>query len=98
MKFSLKQFKTVFLKISRRCAQSAIEFTFCMVIVTLLAYGVMKAFRWVGLDLAERKAAHDGTLTTAIDERWTDYETGPLRQLSFGFYTRKKMGMVFDNW
>jgi len=79
-------------------AQSAIEFTFCMVIVTLLAYGVMKAFRWVGLDLAERRAAHDGIITAPIDEGWGDFEDGPLKQLSPGFYRRKKMGLVFNEW
>jgi len=79
-------------------AQSTIEFTFCLVIVVLLAYGVMKAFRWVGLDLAERRATHDGTLTVPIDEKWTNEEEGPLKQLSPGFYRAKKMGLVFNEW
>ena len=34
-------------------AQSTIEFTFAMVIVALLIYGLIKTFRWVGMDFAQ---------------------------------------------
>jgi hypothetical protein len=34
-------------------AQSTIEFTFAMVIVALLIYGLIKTFRWVGMDYAQ---------------------------------------------
>ena len=33
-------------------AQSTIEFTFAMVIVALLIFGLIKTFRWVGMDYA----------------------------------------------
>ncbi len=34
-------------------AQSTIEFTFAMVVVALLIYGLVKTFRWVGMDYAQ---------------------------------------------
>lgn len=34
-------------------AQSTIEFTFAMVIVALLIFGLIKTFRWVGMDWAQ---------------------------------------------
>ena len=34
--------------------QSTIEFTFAMVMVALLIYGLLQLFRWTGMDYAER--------------------------------------------
>lgn len=34
--------------------QATIEFTFAMVIVALLIYGLISIFRWVGMDYAQR--------------------------------------------
>ncbi|MCA9401292.1 MAG: hypothetical protein KC713_06670, partial [Candidatus Omnitrophica bacterium] len=42
--------------------QAIIEFTFSMVIVFLMIYGVMKVFQWTGLDLANRRIAHESLL------------------------------------
>ena len=39
--------------------QVTIEFTFCMVVVMLMVYGVIMVFRWTGVDLADRRIAHE---------------------------------------
>jgi len=42
-------------------AQSTIEFTFALVAVMLLAYGMVQIFRWAGLDLANRRFLQDNS-------------------------------------
>ena len=44
-------------------AQSTIEFTFAMVAVMFLIYGMVMVFRWAGMDLANRRYMQDTTLT-----------------------------------
>ena len=62
--------------------QSIIEMTFVMVAICLLALGMVHIFRYVGMDLAERRWAHEDSITTG-----TDVET----QLSPNFYREKRM-------
>jgi len=45
-----------------------LEFTFCMIVLLLMMYGMMMVFRWVGLDLAERRQSHERVLTQEITE------------------------------
>ena len=81
--------------------QVTVEFTFCMVIVILLMYAVVKAFRWAGVDLAERRAASEGTFITNINEKWANTlvnTQGPGKQLVSNFYRTKRLGMVFNKW
>ena len=44
-------------------AQSTIEFTFAMVAIVFLIYGMVMVFRWAGMDLANRRVALDNTMT-----------------------------------
>ena len=44
---------TMYHKLARR-AQSTLEFTFAMVVIALLIFGLIKVFRWVGLDYAQK--------------------------------------------
>ena len=37
-----------------RTAQATIEFTFAMVMIALLIFGLIKVFRWIGMDYAQR--------------------------------------------
>ena len=85
---------------SRRCrkGQVFIEFTFSFMILLLLLYGAIMAFRWAGVSLAERRIAHDNTLTTGIDERWIDANDGPLKQVKSDFYTLSPMNLIFNKW
>lgn len=56
-------------------AQSTIEFTFAMVAIMFLIYGMVIVFRWAGLDLANRRVSQDNSLT---------YSSDPLVQLNSG--------------
>ncbi len=44
-------------------AQSTIEFTFAMVVVMFLIYGMVQVFRWAGMDLAQRRYLQDTSIT-----------------------------------
>lgn len=85
----------------RSKAQATIEFTFSMIIIVLLMYALVKAFRWAGMDLAERRAANDKVFALNIIENWAQAEIntlGPGKQLVGDFYRTKKMGLVFNKW
>ena len=43
-------------------AQSTIEFTFAMIVIMLLIFGMMQTFRWAGLDLANRRVMQDNSI------------------------------------
>ena len=93
-KFFKKQKKFLF-------GQVTMEFLFCMIIVVLFMFGFVQALAWIGITLAERRAAGDASLTsiTAV-EQWRDFNTdpSPLTQLNPNFYKPKKMKIVFDQW
>jgi len=61
----------------RRKAQSTIEFTFAMIAIIFLIYGMVMAFRWAGLSLANRRQSQDASLTTV-------YGTDPNSELVSG--------------
>lgn len=92
-------------------AQVMVEFTFCMIILFLMMYGIVMVFRWVGLDLGRRQQAHETVLTENIDPAYgsttwtwngTDFvttttpvERGPLTQIDPYFYTPGAMNAVW---
>ena len=43
-------------------AQSTIEFTFAMVAIMFLIYGMIQIFRWAGMDLANRRVIQDSSI------------------------------------
>ena len=45
-------------------AQSTIEFTFAMIAIMFLVYGMVMVFRWAGMDLANRRFVQDNSITT----------------------------------
>ena len=45
-------------------AQSTIEFTFAVVAIMFLIYGMVIVFRWAGMDLAQRRFNQDVSLMT----------------------------------
>ncbi len=76
--------------------QVMVEFTFCMIILFLMMYGLVMVFRWAGLDLSQREAAHDALLTSPIVEAYgAAPSTGPLRQIDPYFYQPAKMNGVW---
>ncbi len=85
----------------KNCAQVTLEFTFSMVLVLLLMYGVVRVMGWLSLTLAERRVAHDHSLTARTDvENWKNIYTdpSPLLQLQPEFYTTNKLRLVFNSW
>jgi hypothetical protein len=63
--------------------QSTIEFTFAMMVTLVLIYALFMVFRWAGLDLAERRVAHERLLT--------DETLRPEQQLNPEFYKPRKL-------
>jgi len=45
-------------------AQSTIEFTFGMIVILFLIYGMVQVFRWTGMDLAQRRYSQDASIST----------------------------------
>ena len=82
-------------------AQVTLEFTFSMILVLLLMYGVIKVMGWLSLTLAERRVAHDYSLISRTDvEDWKNIykDPSPLLQLEPEFYAANKLRLVFNNW
>lgn len=67
-------------------AQSIIEFSFAMILVALLIYGLVRVFQWSGLLLADHRYEHERSLVQDPD---------PLKQLSEDYYTPRKIDGVF---
>ena len=64
--------------------QSIIEFCFAMVVVILLIYGLVMVIRWVGMDLADRRIAHDRVLISGGT---------PEEQVRENFYRPRKINV-----
>ena len=79
-------------------AQVIIEYTFCFVIILLLIYGCVMAFRWAGLSLVNRRIAHDETLVSDVADQWGAFSDSPLKQFYPDFYNMMNMNLVFNNW
>ena len=45
-------------------AQSTIEFTFAVIVIMFIVYGMVHVFRWAGYDLAQRRYTQDHLMTT----------------------------------
>ena len=68
-------------------AQSIIEFTFTMVAMMLLFFGLVRVFRWAGMDLADRRYQHDAS--------FHNWSLKPEEQLNPNFYKTRKIDAVF---
>ena len=89
------------IRYSLKKGQVVMEFIFSMVIVFLLVYALIRAFRWAGIDLAERREAYDNSLLLEVNEKWTSaqkQQQSPLRQLDLDFYETKKINMIIPQW
>ncbi len=78
--------------------QTMIEFTFSLIVVLLMIYGMMKVFEWTGKDQAMRRMAHDELLFSDIKRKY-DRENpgeGPLKQIDPYFYTPQSMNAIWD--
>jgi len=85
--------------LKRESAQIIMEFLFCMVIVFLMIYASIYIFRWTGVDLAERRIAHDQQLVVEVEENYLDTKDGkdgPLRQIYPVFYKPSKFSAIWN--
>ena len=69
-------------------AQVILEFTFCMIIILLMIYGVVKVFQWAGRDVAERQIAHENSLIRNVSD--------PRDQIGPVFYMPRRMNAIWD--
>ena len=77
--------------------QVILEFTFCMIIILLMIYGLTKVAFWTGKDFAARSISHDNVLTTRILEDYGGSPgDGPLRQIDPYFYTPIGMNAIWE--
>ena len=71
---------------TRDNGQSTIEFTFTLIVICFLAYGLIRVFRWAGMDLAERRWAHEQSLANGATVE---------QQLAPDFYRPKRLHVTF---
>ncbi|MBF0490976.1 MAG: hypothetical protein HQL15_10300 [Candidatus Omnitrophica bacterium] len=67
-------------------AQATIEFTFAMVTIALLIFGLIKVFQWVGMDYAQK--SYDRQNSTIFINQTSDIEDND-RQARLVAYTHK---------
>ena len=70
----------------RNRGQSTIEFVFAMIACVFLMFGMIQVFRWAGLDMAQRRWAHDAVI--ADPNKTTE------QQLTPEFYRSSRMRVV----
>jgi len=49
-------------------AQSTLEFTFAVIVIMFIIFGMVQVFRWAGMDLAQRRYSQDTSITTTVME------------------------------
>ncbi len=78
--------------------QVIIEFTFCVIVVMLMMYGLIMIFRWTGVSMANRRIGHDSTLEVGFTRNYGSGAVGqgPLKQLDTYFFKPSKMKAVWD--
>ena len=77
----------MFRRVKNDQAQITMEFTFSMIIVLIMFYSIIQIIRWVGVDLVERRIAHDSVLTNDT--------ISPREQIDPYFYEPKKLDTSF---
>lgn len=75
--------------------QVILEFSFCMIIVMLMVFGITKVLIWTGRDFAGRNEAHTKKLERGIQREYGDIGEGPLNQIAPYFYTPVKMNAIW---
>jgi len=71
-------------------AQVMLEFTFCMIVILIMIFGVTKVFHWTGNDPAQRRISHDLVLTNQA--------ASSLEQIDPYFYQPIGMNAVWDGF
>ncbi len=76
--------------------QTMVEFTFCLIVILLMIYGLMRIFEWTGKDQAMRRMAHDALITTGVKRSYDNEGDGPAKQISPYFHTPIKMNAIWE--
>lgn len=71
----------------REQGQATIEFTFAIMLTLIMTLALFMVFRWVGLDLANRRYSHEKLLTND--------SLRPEQQLNPDFYRPRKIDAAF---
>jgi len=71
-----------------RKGQVILEFTFCMIVILIMIYGVIKVFHWAGKDIVDRQKAYDAALLIQ--------QGSPRDQIKPFFHAPGKMDAVWD--
>ena len=82
----------------KKTAQVTLEFAFCLVMVMLILYGIVRVIRWAGFSLGDRRIEHERILKTSVSDKFTTDASSPLKQLIPDFYKLKEMNLVFNQW
>ena len=67
--------------------QAIIEFTFCMIVIMIMIYGIIEVLRWTGEDIAERRITHQDVLTDAA--------LTPTQQVEPDFYLPTDLDAIY---
>ena len=73
-----------------------VEFTFSLIIILLMIYGLMRIFEWTGKDQIMRRMAHDALITAPVEHSYDESGNGPARQIDPYFYTPIKMNAIWE--
>ena len=76
--------------------QVMLEFTFCVIVILLMLFSLIMVTRWAGVDLGERRKAHDQILVRGSPADGVTNYMVPERQLDPYFYDAIKMNAVWD--
>ena len=78
--------------------QTMVEFTFCLIVILLIIYSLMRIFEWTGKDQAKRRIAHDDLIITRVKHSYKKENPweGPAKQLDPYFYTPIRMNAIWE--
>jgi len=82
---------------ARRGGQVNIEITFSMIIIVMLLLGMIRVFFWVGNDLADRRRAHEATLTGDVPPDLDPAMDRSYKQIRPTFYEGTPMDAITIN-
>lgn len=76
--------------------QTMAEFTFSLIVILLMIYGLMRIFEWTGKDQAMRRMSHDALITGKVEHSYDNPGEGPAKQIDPYFHTPIKMNAIWE--
>ncbi len=87
-------------KLKNKQAQSIVEFSFSMVILFVMVYGLTHIFQWTGVDTVKRQKTHDALMKQDAPKNpnyTSPQNSGVIEQLEPNFYRPVKMNAIFED-